>query len=184
MTIWDSWYKVAALVEKIVTSKAQEKGYAAGKADGRGTLDEVKAKFPGHAEGEIYYKLLRWQAKRNPEDLLKIMAWAFLIYDQEERNYADKEQTINAGVKAAPPMNFKEAWDRGVTGTEEPAQGGQGDAVGYADYFPGLLRETSGGWNATKEIAGRLSSILARLTEIENSAKKVAEAVFEGKFSG
>lgn len=37
-----------------------------------------------HAEGEIIYKLVRYNRKRNPEDLLKIAAWAYLMWKEHE----------------------------------------------------------------------------------------------------
>jgi len=36
-----------------------------------------------HALGEIVYKARRYAAKRNVEDVLKIAAWAYLIWKHE-----------------------------------------------------------------------------------------------------
>ena len=35
---------------------------------------------PGHALGEIIYKVRRYAARRNPEDLVKVAAWAYLVW--------------------------------------------------------------------------------------------------------
>ena len=35
---------------------------------------------PGHALGEIIYKVRRYAARRDPADLLKIAAWAYLAW--------------------------------------------------------------------------------------------------------
>ena len=35
---------------------------------------------PGHALGEIIYKVRRYSARRDPEDLLKVAAWAYLVW--------------------------------------------------------------------------------------------------------
>lgn len=35
---------------------------------------------PGHPVGEGIYKLVRYSKKRNPEDLAKLAAWAFLMW--------------------------------------------------------------------------------------------------------
>ncbi len=38
------------------------------------------ARGPGHALGEIIYKVRRYAARRNPEDLVKVAAWAYLVW--------------------------------------------------------------------------------------------------------
>ena len=35
---------------------------------------------PGHALGEMIFKIRRYAARRDPEDLLKIAAWAYLVW--------------------------------------------------------------------------------------------------------
>lgn len=76
------------LVEPLVTGKAGEKGYARPGETGRDLMDFVKDNFGGHALGEIVYKLIRWNQKHNPEDILKVAAWAFLEWDQYQRRGA------------------------------------------------------------------------------------------------
>lgn len=77
-----------AEVVKALNGKAESKGYSSGgDSGGRPMLDAV-ALIAGegtHPIGEIIYKLSRWKAKKNPEDLVKAAAWAFLMWDQQKR---------------------------------------------------------------------------------------------------
>lgn len=77
-----------AEINKALNGKAEDKGYSAGgDSGGRPMLDAV-ALIAGegtHPIGEILYKVARWKAKRNPEDLVKVAAWAFLLWDQQKR---------------------------------------------------------------------------------------------------
>lgn len=61
---------------------AASKGYSRNGVDGKNALYEFVAEFTndGHGLGEIVYKAKRYAAKRNDEDLLKIAAWAFLVW--------------------------------------------------------------------------------------------------------
>jgi len=70
-----------AEVRKLVDSKARDKGYNESGANGNNPLlDFTEQFFPGHAGGEIVYKLVRYQAKGNLEDLFKAAAWSYLLY--------------------------------------------------------------------------------------------------------
>ena len=70
-------------VNEVLSGKAQDKGYAEG-PDGPNPLFEMTGDM--HATGEIIYKAVRYRAKKNPEELLKIAAWAFLIWRHMEAN--------------------------------------------------------------------------------------------------
>ena len=66
-------------VRDLMEGKAKTKGYHNSTADGPNQLYEfVEHHCPGHTEGEIIYKVVRYVSKRDPVDLLKIAAWAFL----------------------------------------------------------------------------------------------------------
>ena len=73
-----------AEVRTLLDGAAKGKGYNASDLDGHNALYEFVEAMndgaAGHALGEIVYKARRYAAKRNPEDVLKIAAWAFLIY--------------------------------------------------------------------------------------------------------
>lgn len=72
-----------AQVHAIVAHKGKDKGYSMGEAEERpgGKLMEfVEEHFKGHALGEIVYKAVRFQSKKNPEDLIKAAAWAYLVW--------------------------------------------------------------------------------------------------------
>ena len=72
-----------AEVEASLTSAAGEKGYNTTGVDGENRVYAVVHAATGghgHALGEIIYKALRYARKRDPADLVKIAAWAFLIY--------------------------------------------------------------------------------------------------------
>jgi hypothetical protein len=63
--------------------KANAKGYNATGVDGENRLYEYVQGMNeghGHALGEIVYKARRYAAKKNLEDIIKIAAWAFLVY--------------------------------------------------------------------------------------------------------
>lgn len=88
----DSWQEISvddrtfdqfvAEVRGLLEPTASGKGYSATGVDGPNQLYEFVSSFAGphHALGEIVYKAKRYEAKRNPEDILKIAAWAFLVY--------------------------------------------------------------------------------------------------------
>ncbi len=68
-------------VRALLEPTAKGKGYNTTGVDGHNDLYEFVQSMAGdgHALGEIVYKAKRYAAKGNPEDVLKIAAWAFLI---------------------------------------------------------------------------------------------------------
>jgi len=71
-------------VKSLLEGQASDKGYSQGGADGRNELYEFIQKHVGanphaHALGEVIYKVVRFAARGNPEDLEKAAAWLFLI---------------------------------------------------------------------------------------------------------
>lgn len=78
-----TYNEFSADVRTLLEGTAQGKGYNATGVDGPNQLYdfvETLTGGPGHALGEIVYKAKRYAAKRDPVDLLKIAAWAFLAY--------------------------------------------------------------------------------------------------------
>jgi len=71
-----------AHVRELLEPTASGKGYATTGVDGHNQLYQFVQSFAGphHALGEITYKAVRYERKRNLEDVAKIAAWAFLIY--------------------------------------------------------------------------------------------------------
>lgn len=70
-------------VRELLDPTAQAKGYSTTGVDGENRLYafvEDTVGGPGHAIGEALYKITRYAAKRNPEDLEKLAAWAFLMW--------------------------------------------------------------------------------------------------------
>lgn len=67
----------------LLNGTAEGKGYNRTGADGPNDLytfiQEMNGNA-GHAAGEIVYKVRRYMAKGNPEDILKVAAWAYLIW--------------------------------------------------------------------------------------------------------
>ena len=66
-----------------LTSAAKAKGYNATGVDGENRVYGVihaATGGHGHAIGEIVYKALRYARTRDPMDVIKIAAWAFLVY--------------------------------------------------------------------------------------------------------
>lgn len=77
MTFDEYMRQVRALLEPTAAGK----GYNNTGVDGPNQLFEFVQELAGsgHALGEIVYKVKRYAAKGNPEDMLKIAAWAFLV---------------------------------------------------------------------------------------------------------
>lgn len=74
-----------AQVRALLEPTAACKGYNTTGLDGRNELYEFVQSFAGdhHALGEIVYKVKRYAAKGNIEDILKVAAWAFLVYKHQ-----------------------------------------------------------------------------------------------------
>ena len=67
-------------VRTLLGGTARDKGYG----------DEIRQIVGSdHAAGEAIYKILRWKHKRNPEDLRKAAAWAFLLWLDNHTDYGD-----------------------------------------------------------------------------------------------
>ena len=77
MTFEEFVRQVRALLEPTAAGK----GYNATGVDGPNDLYAFVQSVAGdgHALGEIIYKAKRYAAKGNPDDVLKIAAWAFLV---------------------------------------------------------------------------------------------------------
>jgi len=72
-----------------LSDTAAGKGYNATGVDGENRVYAIihaATGGHGHALGEIVYKALRYARKRDPMDLVKIAAWAFLIYKHHEES--------------------------------------------------------------------------------------------------
>lgn len=69
-------------VDALIQSKARGKGYQrSGEANPGGALFKlVSDHCHGHPVGEIIYKAIRYASKQDPTDLLKIAAWAYLVW--------------------------------------------------------------------------------------------------------
>ncbi len=70
-------------VRELLDETAADKGYQRTGLAGPNPMYEFVAETaggPGHALGEIIYKVRRYAARGNPEDLAKIAAWAFLVW--------------------------------------------------------------------------------------------------------
>ncbi len=70
-------------VRDLLDDTAKDKGYHPTGLTGANPLYAFVAETaggPGHALGEIIYKVRRYAARRNPDDLLKVAAWAFLVW--------------------------------------------------------------------------------------------------------
>lgn len=81
LTFDESLKRCFVEVEACLGTDALSKGYALGTEDRREAFRTAERDFKGHAAGEIYYKALRLQRLGNTKDAIKIMAWAFLLWD-------------------------------------------------------------------------------------------------------
>ena len=76
-----------AQMRAILEPTAAGKGYNTTGVDGDNSLYEFVAETvggQGHAIGEAIYKIKRYAAKGNPEDLVKLASWAFLMFKHHE----------------------------------------------------------------------------------------------------
>jgi len=70
-------------VKELIEGKAREKGYNESGEGKNDLMDFTNKFFPGHAGGEIVYKAIRYGRKRDKADLLKIAAWAYLLWKHD-----------------------------------------------------------------------------------------------------
>lgn len=76
-----TWDQFISKVKSLLEPTANEKGYNSTGVNGKNELYEfVHSHAPGHALGEIIYKAVRYGRKRDKQDILKIAAWAYLIW--------------------------------------------------------------------------------------------------------
>lgn len=88
-------------LQDMVIRNAKKKGYHGEGDNGRILYDFVAEYAHGHSIGEIIYKAIRWTRKKDTTDLVKIAAWAFLIWDNTRRYNS-------SGVAEAPESFDKE----------------------------------------------------------------------------
>ena len=69
---------------ELVMDRAKEKGYNDKGEDKNELMSFTNQFFPGHPYGEVLYKLIRYQRKKNKEDLLKAAAWIYLIWKNDQ----------------------------------------------------------------------------------------------------
>ena len=78
-----SFLSFCEAVRDLLDETAADKGYQRTGLSGPNPLyalvNEI-ANGPGHALGEIVYKAIRYSKRRDPSDLAKSSAWAFLIW--------------------------------------------------------------------------------------------------------
>lgn len=69
-----------SLLRDMLAEKAVSKGYREDENYGRSNelMAFTDKHFPGHALGEVVYKVVRYQTVKDPQDLVKAAAWAAL----------------------------------------------------------------------------------------------------------
>ena len=76
-----SFQDFAQQARELVDTQAASKGYNQTGAEGPNALFDFCGNMGlTHAEGEIVYKVVRWHNRHDKADLLKIAAWAFLLW--------------------------------------------------------------------------------------------------------
>ena len=78
-----TWLSFVQQTKELLEPVASGKGYNDTGVDGKNELFEFVqnvAQGSGHALGEIVYKAVRYSRKKDSKDLLKIAAWAYLIW--------------------------------------------------------------------------------------------------------
>ena len=100
----DSFDAFARAVRHKVDGAAAEKGYNPSGPDGENLLYKLvlsAVPYSGHAIGEIIYKAVRYSAKKNPDELLKIAAWAFLAW-----KYHKQAAHLDVKLEVELPPNY------------------------------------------------------------------------------
>ena len=87
-------------VSDLLDQQATDKGYHQAGLTGPNPLYGLVTEIAGgpcHALGEIIYKVRRYAARRNPEDLVKVAAWAYLIwqFDRPDARSADSHVAVS-----------------------------------------------------------------------------------------
>jgi hypothetical protein len=81
----DSFEEFMNEARELIDSRAKEKGYNEGSSEKNDLMEFTNKFFPGHAGGEIVYKAIRYGRKGDKTDLLKIAAWAYLLWRYDEK---------------------------------------------------------------------------------------------------
>ena len=81
-------------VRELLDESAADKGYHRSGLSGPNPLYALVSDLaggPGHALGEITYKTVRYAKRRDPNDLPKVAAWAYLVwrFDRSDARSAD-----------------------------------------------------------------------------------------------
>lgn len=79
--------RFCAEVKTLLTGAAAAKGYNSAGVDGPNEVYAfVRRATAGdaHALGEIIYKVLRYERRQDVQDVVKIAAWAYLVYHHHE----------------------------------------------------------------------------------------------------
>ena len=97
-----------AAVRNLLDETARAKGYQSMGLTGPNPLYEFVSETaggPGHALGEIVYKVRRYAARRDPEDLVKVAAWAYLVwrFDRADARDGQRERGAPAGREMSAP---------------------------------------------------------------------------------
>lgn len=82
-----TWDQFVSEARQLLEPTAAGKGYNDTGVDGKNELFEFVqnvAQGSGHALGEIIYKAVRYSRKKDPSDLLKVAAWAYLAWKFEK----------------------------------------------------------------------------------------------------
>ncbi len=90
-------------VRDLLDQQAATKGYQQTGLTGPNPLYALVSDMaggPGHACGEIAYKTIRYAKRRDPNDLLKIAAWSYLIWRFDHQGAARGRGLFSKIVKA------------------------------------------------------------------------------------
>ncbi len=90
-----TYKEFAERVEALLDDSARAKAYNATGVDGPNELFDFIGRVAGdgHALGEIIYKVIRFKAKENTEDIEKIAAWAFLVWRKHQNEHRRRVRT-------------------------------------------------------------------------------------------
>jgi len=75
-------------MRELLDGTAHTKGYNSTGVDGHNQLYSFIQSYvgPGHAIGEIIYKAVRYLRKKDKRDIIKVAAWAYLVWRYDDTN--------------------------------------------------------------------------------------------------
>lgn len=98
-------------VQRMLQGEAENKGYSQDAGNIELTDFVHQCTGDGHAIGEIIYKAVRYTSRPDKKDLVKIAAWAFLIWKNNAEDTSNPTEVADLmTIAAKEPLNKTPVW--------------------------------------------------------------------------